>query len=233
MCMMFSFVYAKALFIPQFLLLWEKKKDYLNTLDRIEEAENCLGGYYSKITKCTRPVWYKCCHWGVQAWWFHLPGIQVQLAGETGQGNHRGPPPCRTPPVTSKKYFHSFMIFGADRQTVLSPLGRRVNSISAGHETLPSCSTQVLKAFTFRLLGWLFFVSLHVLYICNPHHAFSFFSRGKVKAVSFFLPMDMSSYAENQGSLKSPQNQSTKQLTTITGKDMWAGEFLKAHWILR
>ncbi|KAK2538753.1 hypothetical protein Q9966_005429 [Columba livia] len=44
--------------------------------------------------------------------------------------------------------------------------------------------------------------------------------RGKVKAVSFFLPMDMSSYAENQGSLKSPQNQSTKQLTAVTGKDM-------------
>ncbi|XP_075273434.1 coiled-coil domain-containing protein 195 [Opisthocomus hoazin] len=44
--------------------------------------------------------------------------------------------------------------------------------------------------------------------------------RGKVKAVSFLLPMDMSSYAENQGSLKSPQNQSTKQLTTITEKDM-------------
>ncbi|NXA29004.1 CC195 protein, partial [Ibidorhyncha struthersii] len=40
--------------------------------------------------------------------------------------------------------------------------------------------------------------------------------RGKVKAVSFLLPMDTSSYAENQGSLKSPQNQSTKQLTTIT-----------------
>ncbi|KAF1621065.1 hypothetical protein FQV09_0008487, partial [Eudyptes chrysolophus] len=39
--------------------------------------------------------------------------------------------------------------------------------------------------------------------------------RGKVKAVSFLLPMDMSSYAEKQGSLKSPQNQSTKQLTTI------------------
>ncbi|KAM6356997.1 putative coiled-coil domain-containing protein 195 [Alca torda] len=44
--------------------------------------------------------------------------------------------------------------------------------------------------------------------------------RGKVKAVSFLLPMDMSSYAENQGSLKSPRNQSTKQLTTITEKDM-------------
>ncbi|KAM6127529.1 putative coiled-coil domain-containing protein 195 [Phoenicopterus ruber ruber] len=44
--------------------------------------------------------------------------------------------------------------------------------------------------------------------------------RGKVKAVSFLLPMDMSSYAENQGSLKNPQNQSTEQLTTITEKDM-------------
>ncbi|XP_029884796.1 putative coiled-coil domain-containing protein 195 isoform X1 [Aquila chrysaetos chrysaetos] len=44
--------------------------------------------------------------------------------------------------------------------------------------------------------------------------------RGKVKAVSFLLPMDMSSYAEKQGSLKSPQNQSTKQLTTIAEKDM-------------
>ncbi|XP_075617958.1 coiled-coil domain-containing protein 195 [Balearica regulorum gibbericeps] len=44
--------------------------------------------------------------------------------------------------------------------------------------------------------------------------------RGKVKAVSFLLPMDMSSYAEKQDSLKSPQNQSTKQLTTIAEKDM-------------
>ncbi|XP_074889359.1 coiled-coil domain-containing protein 195 [Buteo buteo] len=44
--------------------------------------------------------------------------------------------------------------------------------------------------------------------------------RGKVKAVSFLLPMDMSSYAEKQSSLKSPQNQSTKQLTTIAEKDM-------------
>ncbi|KAM9279253.1 putative coiled-coil domain-containing protein 195 [Morus bassanus] len=44
--------------------------------------------------------------------------------------------------------------------------------------------------------------------------------RGKVKAVSFLLPMDTSSYAEKQGSLKSPQNQSTKQLTTIAEKDM-------------
>ncbi|NXF45161.1 CC195 protein, partial [Oceanites oceanicus] len=40
--------------------------------------------------------------------------------------------------------------------------------------------------------------------------------RGKVKAVSFLLPMDMSSYAEKQGSRKSPPNQSTKQLTTIS-----------------
>ncbi|KAM6063351.1 putative coiled-coil domain-containing protein 195 [Chlamydotis macqueenii] len=45
-------------------------------------------------------------------------------------------------------------------------------------------------------------------------------ARGKVKAVSFLLPMDMSSYTENQGSLRSSQNQSTKQLTTITEKDM-------------
>nr|XP_047918997.1 putative coiled-coil domain-containing protein 195 [Anser cygnoides] len=44
--------------------------------------------------------------------------------------------------------------------------------------------------------------------------------RGKVKAVSFLLPMDVSSCAENQGSLKSPQNQDTKELTTITEKDM-------------
>ncbi|XP_031975824.1 putative coiled-coil domain-containing protein 195 [Corvus moneduloides] len=44
--------------------------------------------------------------------------------------------------------------------------------------------------------------------------------RGKVKAVSFLLPMDMSAFAEKQGSLKSPQNQSTKHLMTITEKDM-------------
>ncbi|CAN8190760.1 unnamed protein product [Coccothraustes coccothraustes] len=44
--------------------------------------------------------------------------------------------------------------------------------------------------------------------------------QGKVKAVSFLLPTDMSSFAEKQGSLKSPQNQSTKHLTTITEKDM-------------
>ncbi|XP_068810546.1 putative coiled-coil domain-containing protein 195 [Struthio camelus] len=44
--------------------------------------------------------------------------------------------------------------------------------------------------------------------------------RGKVKAVSFLLPMDMSSYAENPHSLKCPQNQNAKQLTTIIEKDM-------------
>ncbi|XP_068001789.1 putative coiled-coil domain-containing protein 195 [Melanerpes formicivorus] len=44
--------------------------------------------------------------------------------------------------------------------------------------------------------------------------------RGKVKAVSFLLPVDMPSHAEKQGSLKSPPNQNTKQLTTITEKDM-------------
>ncbi|CAM2119593.1 unnamed protein product [Caretta caretta] len=44
--------------------------------------------------------------------------------------------------------------------------------------------------------------------------------RGKVKAVRFLLPMDMSSYSENQGSFKCPQNQDTKQLSTIIEKDM-------------
>ncbi|XP_068880713.1 putative coiled-coil domain-containing protein 195 isoform X2 [Aphelocoma coerulescens] len=44
--------------------------------------------------------------------------------------------------------------------------------------------------------------------------------RGKVKAVSFLLPMDMSAFAEKQGSPKSPQNQSTKHLMTIIEKDM-------------
>ncbi|XP_072789414.1 putative coiled-coil domain-containing protein 195 [Taeniopygia guttata] len=44
--------------------------------------------------------------------------------------------------------------------------------------------------------------------------------QGKGKAVSFLLPTDMSSLAEKQGSLKSPQNQSTKHLMTITEKDM-------------
>ncbi|XP_027763607.1 putative coiled-coil domain-containing protein 195 [Empidonax traillii] len=44
--------------------------------------------------------------------------------------------------------------------------------------------------------------------------------RGKVKAVSFLLPVDMSPFAEKQGSLKSPENQSTKRLMTIAEKDM-------------
>ncbi|XP_062987564.1 putative coiled-coil domain-containing protein 195 [Elgaria multicarinata webbii] len=44
--------------------------------------------------------------------------------------------------------------------------------------------------------------------------------RGKVKAVSFLLPVDMSPYSENQGSFMCPQNQSTKQLSTIIEKDM-------------
>ncbi|XP_041270251.1 putative coiled-coil domain-containing protein 195 [Onychostruthus taczanowskii] len=38
--------------------------------------------------------------------------------------------------------------------------------------------------------------------------------QGKVKAVSFLLPTDMSSFAEKQSSLKSPQNQSAKHLMT-------------------
>ncbi|KAM9127084.1 putative coiled-coil domain-containing protein 195 [Pangshura tecta] len=44
--------------------------------------------------------------------------------------------------------------------------------------------------------------------------------RGKVKAVRFLLPMDMSSYSENQGSFNCSQNQDTKQLSTIIEKDM-------------
>ncbi|XP_042314456.1 putative coiled-coil domain-containing protein 195 [Sceloporus undulatus] len=44
--------------------------------------------------------------------------------------------------------------------------------------------------------------------------------RGKVKAVSFLLPVDMSPYSENQGSFTCPQNQNTKQLSTIIEKDM-------------
>ncbi|XP_061862030.1 putative coiled-coil domain-containing protein 195 [Colius striatus] len=44
--------------------------------------------------------------------------------------------------------------------------------------------------------------------------------RGKVKAVSFLLPMDTSAYAEMHSSLQSPRNQSTKQATTIAEKDM-------------
>ncbi|XP_061490441.1 putative coiled-coil domain-containing protein 195 [Rhineura floridana] len=44
--------------------------------------------------------------------------------------------------------------------------------------------------------------------------------RGKVKAVSFLLPVDMSPYSENQGSFTCPQNQNTRQLSTIIEKDM-------------
>ncbi|XP_072200760.1 putative coiled-coil domain-containing protein 195 [Excalfactoria chinensis] len=46
--------------------------------------------------------------------------------------------------------------------------------------------------------------------------------RGKVKAVSFLLPTDVS-YAENQGSLKGPQNQGTKQLPSETHPDGVSG----------
>ncbi|XP_065528740.1 putative coiled-coil domain-containing protein 195 [Lathamus discolor] len=53
--------------------------------------------------------------------------------------------------------------------------------------------------------------------LCQEH---LYKCRGKIKAVTFLLPMDMSAYAEKQDSLKSPQNQNTKQLTTITEKDM-------------
>ncbi|XP_033919688.1 putative coiled-coil domain-containing protein 195 [Melopsittacus undulatus] len=53
--------------------------------------------------------------------------------------------------------------------------------------------------------------------LCQEH---IYKCRGKIKAVTFLLPMDMSSYAEKQDALKSPQNQNTKQLTTIAEKDM-------------
>ncbi|KAM3669513.1 putative coiled-coil domain-containing protein 195 [Ammospiza maritima maritima] len=61
---------------------------------------------------------------------------------------------------------------------------------------------------------------------CSPSSKVQLFQervykcQGKVKAVSFLLPKDMSSFAEKQGSPKSPQNQSTKHLMTITEKDM-------------
>nr|XP_056706302.1 putative coiled-coil domain-containing protein 195 [Euleptes europaea] len=44
--------------------------------------------------------------------------------------------------------------------------------------------------------------------------------RGKVKAVSFLLPVDMSPYSENQGPFTCQQNQNTKQLSPIIEKDM-------------
>lgn len=84
-----------------------------------------------------------------------------------------------------------------------------------------------------RLLVWVFYFLCMFYTFVILIMIFLFVSRGKVKAVSFLLPTDMSSFAEKQGSLKSPQNQSTKPLMTITEKDMWAGEFLKAHWFLR
>ncbi|XP_029473048.1 putative coiled-coil domain-containing protein 195 [Rhinatrema bivittatum] len=42
--------------------------------------------------------------------------------------------------------------------------------------------------------------------------------RGKVKSVTFLLPID-TAYSENQVSFKNPPNQSTNQLSTITEKD--------------
>ncbi|XP_078003785.1 coiled-coil domain-containing protein 195 [Phascolarctos cinereus] len=49
-------------------------------------------------------------------------------------------------------------------------------------------------------------------------HVFKF--RGKIKAVSFLLPMEMSSYSKDPDSLESTQNQNPKQLSTIMEKDM-------------
>ncbi|XP_069476463.1 putative coiled-coil domain-containing protein 195 [Ambystoma mexicanum] len=43
--------------------------------------------------------------------------------------------------------------------------------------------------------------------------------RGNVKAVKFLLPVDMSSYTENQRSFKCPQNQESHPLSTIIEKD--------------
>ncbi|XP_051846466.1 putative coiled-coil domain-containing protein 195 [Antechinus flavipes] len=44
--------------------------------------------------------------------------------------------------------------------------------------------------------------------------------RGKIKAVSFLLPMEMSSYSKDPDSLECIQNQNPKQLSTIMEKDM-------------
>ncbi|XP_068960496.1 putative coiled-coil domain-containing protein 195 [Petaurus breviceps papuanus] len=44
--------------------------------------------------------------------------------------------------------------------------------------------------------------------------------RGKIKAVSFLLPMEMSSYSKDPDSLECTQNQDPKQLSTILEKDM-------------
>ncbi|MEE6500660.1 hypothetical protein FKM82_003872 [Ascaphus truei] len=43
--------------------------------------------------------------------------------------------------------------------------------------------------------------------------------RGKVKAVTFLLPMDMSAYTENRINLQGPQNQNVNHLSTIAEKD--------------
>ncbi|XP_056419519.1 putative coiled-coil domain-containing protein 195 [Hyla sarda] len=43
--------------------------------------------------------------------------------------------------------------------------------------------------------------------------------RGRVKAVTFMLPMDMRDYDENQMTFPSPQNQSANHLSTIIEKD--------------
>ncbi|XP_069830337.1 putative coiled-coil domain-containing protein 195 [Dendropsophus ebraccatus] len=43
--------------------------------------------------------------------------------------------------------------------------------------------------------------------------------RGRVKAVTFMLPVDMRDYDENQMTFQSPQNQSANHLSTIIEKD--------------
>ncbi|XP_077149067.1 coiled-coil domain-containing protein 195 [Ranitomeya variabilis] len=43
--------------------------------------------------------------------------------------------------------------------------------------------------------------------------------RGRVKAVTFMLPMDMRDYGGNQKTFQSPQNQSANHLSTIIEKD--------------
>ncbi|XP_068135353.1 putative coiled-coil domain-containing protein 195 [Hyperolius riggenbachi] len=43
--------------------------------------------------------------------------------------------------------------------------------------------------------------------------------RGRVKAVTFLLPMDTSSYTENQMTFQNAENQSTNHLSTIIEKD--------------
>ncbi|XP_053564980.1 putative coiled-coil domain-containing protein 195 [Bombina bombina] len=43
--------------------------------------------------------------------------------------------------------------------------------------------------------------------------------RGKVKAVTFLMPMDMREYNENQMTFQDPQNQSSNHLSTIIEKD--------------